>query len=138
MSHNITTRELHRWCSIPAAQLEKHAARKVPFRLVKDSLEMGEVMARTLVEEIQHHNARGEPTRAIVPCGPTGWYAPFTRVVNDERVSLRQLFVFHMDECLDWQGRLLPRKHPYNFREYMERHFYGGIAPELSVPPSQR
>jgi glucosamine-6-phosphate deaminase len=43
-----------------------------------------------------------------------------------------------MDECLDWQGRLLPRNHPYNFRTFMEKHFYGGIQPELAVPQSQR
>jgi len=134
MSHNITPRELHGWCAIPAAQLEKHPARKVPFRIVKDSLEMGELMARTLVEEVQRRPA----TRAILPCGPTCWYKPFTRIVNEERVSLKQLVVFHMDECLDWQGRLLPRQHPYNFRGYMEQHFYGGIAPELAVPVAQR
>ena len=138
MSHNITPRELSSWCSIPVAELEKHAARKVPFRVVKDSQEMGEAMAQMLVDEIQQHNAKGQPTRAIVPCGPTCWYPPFTRIVNAKRVSLKQLVVFHMDECLDWQGRLLPRNHPYNFRGYMERHFYSGIALELAVPLAQR
>jgi len=53
-------------------------------------------------------------------------------------VSLRNFFVFHMDECLDWQARPLPRKHPYNFRSFMETHFYGGIRPELQVPGDQR
>ena len=77
-------------------------------------------MARELVDEIQAHNARGEPTRAIIPCGPSCWYQPFTDLVNRERVSLRDLVVFHMDECLDWQGRELPRRHPYNFRGFME------------------
>jgi glucosamine-6-phosphate deaminase len=43
-----------------------------------------------------------------------------------------------MDECLDWQGRPLPARHPYNFRAFMERHFYGGIRPELNVPEAQR
>jgi glucosamine-6-phosphate deaminase len=43
-----------------------------------------------------------------------------------------------MDECLDRQGRPLPDEHPYNFRTFMERHFYGGIRPELAVPETQR
>jgi glucosamine-6-phosphate deaminase len=43
-----------------------------------------------------------------------------------------------MDECLDWQGRLLPHGHPYNFRSYMEGHFYGDIRPDLNVPADQR
>jgi glucosamine-6-phosphate deaminase len=58
--------------------------------------------------------------------------------VNSRSISLRKLSVFHMDECLDWQGRPLPAAHPYNFRTFMEKHFYGGIRPELQVPQEQR
>ncbi len=134
----ISLKELHAWCSVPYDQLEKHPARKVPLRIVPDPAAMAEVMARTLVDEVREHNRRGEPTRAIVPCGPTGWYAPFTRIVNAEKVSLARLTVFHMDECLDWQGRLLPREHPLNFRTYLTRHFYGGIHPDLAVPRAAR
>jgi glucosamine-6-phosphate deaminase len=59
-------------------------------------------------------------------------------LVNKEKVNLKNLFVFHMDECLDWQGKLLPKKHPYNFRAFMEKNFYGGIPKPLSVPKAQR
>jgi glucosamine-6-phosphate deaminase len=73
-----------------------------------------------------------------VPCGPTAWYAPFTALVNERGIPLHDLYVFHMDECLDWQGQVLPRQHPYNLRSYMEDHFYGGIRKELAVPDAQR
>ncbi len=43
-----------------------------------------------------------------------------------------------MDECLDWQGRELPRRHPYSFRGFMEEHFYGPVDPELAVPEENR
>jgi glucosamine-6-phosphate deaminase len=43
-----------------------------------------------------------------------------------------------MDECLDWQGRELPRAHPYSFRGFMEREFYGPVHPSLSVPEANR
>jgi glucosamine-6-phosphate deaminase len=95
-------------------------------------------MARELVDEIAAHNARGEQTRAIIPCGPACWYQPFTDLVNAERVSLRNLVAFHMDECLDWQGRELPRAHPYCFRGFMEEQFYGPVDAELAVPEAQR
>ena len=134
----FSLRELHRWCSIPFSQLETHVERKTPFRLVKDATEMAEMMARVLVDEITDHNRSSETTRAIVPCGPTGWYKPFTQIVNSEGVTLKNFIVFHMDECLDWQGRLLPKNHPLNFRTFMERHFYGDIRPELAVPQAQR
>ena len=137
MSH-VNPRDLYRWCKRPAEQLLNHPELRVPFRLVKDSEEMGSLMARELVEVIEANNAHGKPTRAIVPCGPKCWYEPYTQMVNARNVSLRSLTVFHMDECLDWQGRVLPRNHPYNFRTFMEQYFYGGIKPELAVPESQR
>lgn len=134
----ITPGELYAWCKIPYQELESHPQRKVPFRLCRDSEEMGQLMARELVNEIEAHNQSGEVTRAIVPCGPSCWYKPFTDLVNQERVSLTNLVVFHMDECLDWQGRELPRKHPYNFREFMEEHFYAPVDPVLVVPEENR
>jgi glucosamine-6-phosphate deaminase len=134
----ITPQALYEWCKIPYQALENHPQRKVPFRLCKDSDEMGRIMARELVDEIKAHNKKGEATRAIIPCGPSCWYKPFTDLVNHERVSLRNLIVFHMDECLDWQGRELSRKHPYCFRGEMEQVFYGPVDPGLAVPEENR
>ena len=58
--------------------------------------------------------------------------------MNREQISLHDLTVFHMDECLDWQGRELPRNHPYSFRGFMEREFYGPIDPALLTPEENR
>jgi glucosamine-6-phosphate deaminase len=138
MSHQITREELLEWCSVPLEKLEGHPGLRVRLRLVADSREMGEVMARELVDVVAEANAAGRPSRAILPCGPTSWYEPFCRMVNGEKVSLRELTVFHMDECLDWQGRLLPKAHPYNFRAFMEEHFYAPVDAALAVPEAQR
>lgn len=134
----FTPRDLYAWCRVQPAGLETHPGRKMPFRLCASSQEMGRIMARELVDEIQAHNERGEVTRAIIPCGPSVWYRPFTDLVNRERVSLRGLVVFHMDECLDWQGRELPRAHPYSFRGEMERQFYDPVEEDLRVPECSR
>lgn len=137
MSH-FAKSDLYRWCKIPASELAGHPQLRAKFRIVHDSTEMGQLMAEELGQEIETNNRRGLPTRAIIPCGPSCWYRPFTDFVNSRNLSLRNLFVFHMDECLDWQGRPLPAGHPYNFRSFMEKHFYGGIPPELAVPQEQR
>ncbi len=134
----IQAKELYEWCRIPFRDLEGNPRLKIPFRLCRDSVEMGEIMARELVDEIERHNARGEATRAIIPCGPACWYKPFTDLVNREQVGLSRLEVFHMDECLDWQGRELPRRHPYSFRGFMQEHFYGPVISSLAVPEEQR
>ena len=135
---SISKENLYRWCSIPVEQLERHPDLRVPFRIVNNSDEMGQLMASELVELIDLNNREGQATRAIIPCGPKCWYEPFVQLVNSRSVSLTKLSVFHMDECLDWQGQSLPKGHPYNFRSFMERHFYDGVRPELAVPESQR
>jgi glucosamine-6-phosphate deaminase len=134
----ISTKQLYRWCKIPYQELEGHPDLKVPFRLVEDSAAMGRLMARELVDEINAAAGRGEELRAIIPCGPSCWYRPFTGLVNREKVSLQRFIVFHMDECLDWQGRELPRSHPYSFRGAMERQFYEPVDAELRVPEGNR
>ena len=134
----IDAKALYAWCAVPAGELAAHPDRKTPFRMVRDSAEMGEVMAMELVEAAEESARAGRPLRTIIPCGPNAWYAPFTRLVNQRRTSLRHLTVFHMDECLDWECRPLDPGDPYNFRAFMERHFYGPIDPELAVPVSQR
>lgn len=137
MGHVLKS-DLYRWCKIPAKNLAKHPDLRVRFRMVRDSAEMGRLMAQELADVIHDNNRQAALTRAIIPCGPKCWYGPFTDVINSGNISLRNLFVFHMDECLDWQGRPLPAHHPYNFRTFMEQHFYQGIKKELAVPQEQR
>jgi glucosamine-6-phosphate deaminase len=136
--NSVSKSDLYGWCRVPARDLPSHPQLKVRFRVVRDSVEMGQLMAEELASLIERKNAAGLSTRAIIPCGPKCWYEPFTNLVNIRRISLRKLSVFHMDECLDWQGQPLPINHPYNFRAFMERHFYGGIDPDLAVPEAQR
>jgi glucosamine-6-phosphate deaminase len=138
MNQFITPGDLYNWCKIPYDQLENHPARKVPFRIVANSQEMGKIMARELANEIIHNNSLNKLTRAIIPCGPACWYKPFTDLINSEKISLNNLVVFHMDECLDWQGLELPAKHPYSFRGFMERYFYEPVNTELNVPVKNR
>lgn len=138
LSSFVDPRDLWRWCAVPADKLPGHPDLRVRFRQVADSMELGALMARELVEVIEENNQQCRATRAILPCGPTCWYEHFRSLVNTRDVSLKNLYVFHMDECLDWQGKPLPTAHPYNFKTFMERHFYGGIRPELAVPEGQR
>jgi len=135
---SIHRKDLYEWCKVPAEELEGHVKRRVPFRMVADSPAMGALMARELVQEIEAAAARGEELRAIIPCGPSSWYEPFTTLVNTREVSLKRLVVYHMDECLDWQGRELPRAHPYSFRGFMEKWFYDPVRKDLAVPEENR
>jgi glucosamine-6-phosphate deaminase len=134
----ISIKDLYKWCKVPLEALADHPDTRVPFRLVSDSDEMGRIMAREFADDVKKANAEHLQFRAIVPCGPKSWYAPFASIVNKEKICLHNLEVFHMDECLNWEGKLLAKNDPYNFRTCMEKYFYGEIRPELAVPAEQR
>jgi glucosamine-6-phosphate deaminase len=134
----VDPKNLLDWCKVPADKLTGHPDLRIPYREVLDSQEMGQVMVEELAEVIDRNNQRGFATRAIIPCGPKFWYVPFSKLVNSHGLSLTNLQVFHMDECLDWQGQLLPMNHPYNFRSFMEKHFYGDLRADLNVPTENR
>src|SRR5450755_2854082 len=93
-SYYVSTRELYRWCAIPAANLLGHPELRVRYRQVADSKELGTLMARELVEVVEENNKQERPTRAVIPCGPTCWYEPFRALVIRGAVSLKRLPVF--------------------------------------------
>jgi len=134
----VRKEDLARWCAVPVEELAAHSERRVPFRLCADSAAMGRLMAEELVDDILGAARAGRSFRAIIPCGPSSWYEPFTELVVRRRVDLSHVEVFHMDECLDWEGKDVPREHPYSFRGFMERSFYGPVPDELGVPVANR
>ena len=131
-------KKLYEWCAVPVDKLVDHPKRKTPFRIVPDAKALGELMALDFAEDIQKANEEKRPYNAIVPCGPKEWYAPFARIVNERRISLKNMTAFHMDENLDWEGKLLPENDPSNFRTFMHRYFYETVDPELAVPVENR
>ena len=52
----MNRKQLYQWCSVPAAELENHPDRKVPFRIVADPQAMGRIMAEELAQDIQQAN----------------------------------------------------------------------------------
>jgi glucosamine-6-phosphate deaminase len=131
-------KQLYQWCCIPSDQLLSHPDRKIPFRIVADSAALGEIMARDFADDIKQANREGRIYRAIVPCGPKQWYEPFARIVNEERISLKNMICYHMDENLDWEGKLLAPNDPNNFRTFMHTYFYEAVDPKLQVREENR
>lgn len=129
---------LYQWCSIPREELVGHPKAKVPLRIVKDAEALGNIMAADLFEEIKKAEEEGRIFRLIVPCGPKEWYGPFARMVNENNLSLKRVICYHMDENLDWEGKLLPENDPNNFHTFMEKYFYGAVRPELQVSEENR
>lgn len=138
MTSRIDPEELAAWCRVPAAELENHPEAKIGLRILSTPDEVHHWVARRMVDEVLANNDSSRPTRWILPCGPTGQYTHFTRMVNQEKVSLRNVQVFHMDEFLDWQGRPLALDNRFSLEGTMRRVFYDPIHSELAVPEENR
>lgn len=138
MSAYESSEQLFEWCKIPPEDLPKDRRAKVKLRILPMPCDVYVDIATTMIEELKTNNAANRPTRWILPCGPRGQYPIFTERVNRERISLKNVHIFHMDDHLDWQGRHLPFVHPYSYRGWMTRNFYDRIDSSINVPPEQR
>lgn len=138
MSAYESSQQLFEWCKIPPEELSHHPNAKVNVRILPKPADVYEDIATTMIEELKLNNAANKPTRWILPCGPRGQYPIFAQRVNHERISLKNVHVFHMDDHLDWQGRHLPLDHPYSYEGWMGRNFYGCIHSDINVPVEQR
>ena len=73
---------------------------KFPLIIMKDNAEVFKSMADEMVEEIKRKNALGETTVFICPVGPVGQYPYFVDMVNEQNISLKNVWFINMDEYL--------------------------------------
>lgn len=131
--------EMCRWCRIPAEQLVNHPESKIQLKVYDDKNEVSVVTGNMMAEEVIENNKAGKPTKWILPAGPMGQYRYFADRVNTERISLKNVYVFHMDDFLDWQGRPFPEiDNYYSLKANMINGFYGLINEELNIPEENR
>ena len=122
--------------NISAQDLGRDA--KIPLVKLGDSGEVFYELALEMLATIRENNARGEKTAFICPVGPVGQYPIFVRLVNRERLSLKNCWFINMDEYLNDDGSYIDESSPLSFRGFMARNVYGQIDSELLMPPEQR
>ena len=127
---------MYEYYQISAQDLGKDA--KVPVLKLGDSGEVFYELALEMVNTIKEHNAKGEKTVFICPVGPVGQYPIFVRLVNRDRVSLKNCWFINMDEYLTDEGEWIDKESPLSFRGFMERAVYSKVDPELLMPEEQR
>lgn len=111
---------------------------KLPVIVMEDNATVFQSMAEEMAEEIKKNNAEGKKTVFICPVGPVGQYPYFVEMVNQEKISLKNVWFINMDEYLDDDKKWVPETHPLSFRGFMNRTVYSKIAPELVMPEKQR
>ena len=121
---------------IPASELGKDS--KIPVYPLGDSGEVFYELALEMVNTIKEHNAEGRKTVFICPVGPVGQYPIFVRLVNRERISLKNCWFINMDEYLNDDETWIDIESPLSFRGFMRNTVYTKVDPELLMPEEQR
>lgn len=138
MDFIITREQLEEWCSYPAEKILAMPNLKAEIRCRKSTSDLMEEIGNLMVEELLQNNAKGLPTRWILPTGPLDQYEPLIRRVNAERISMKNVYAFMMDEFLDWQGRPYPVEARYeSLRGTLKARLFDRIDPALAIPSDQ-
>lgn len=95
-------------------------------------------MALEMLHEISLNNTCGKRTVLIVPVGPTGQYKYFTEMVNVNKVSLKNVWFFNMDEYMLDENTMIPSDNLLSFARFMNNEVYTKIEPDLVMPQNQR
>ena len=74
---------------------------------------------------------------AILPVGPMPQYEIAARLINEERLSLRHVHTFNMDEYANEDGVTAPLSWPGSFQRAMFAGFFDLVEPELRPPETQ-
>jgi RpiB/LacA/LacB family sugar-phosphate isomerase len=93
----------------------------------KDIDELHRTMARNMADEIKGNNAKKQPTRLIVPVGPTGQYPYLAEIINKEGISLADTWFFYMDEYCGEDGKAITIEHPLSFKREAENLFFKNL-----------
>ena len=111
---------------------------KIPLIVRENNEEVFKAIADEMITEIKRHNAVGEKTVLICPVGPVGQYPYFVDRVNEEMISLKNVWFINMDEYLTDEKKWISKDHKLSFRGFMDRKVYAKIREDLVMPISQR
>ena len=137
--YKISHEDMMKWCSIPEDQLVGHPDSKVDLKIFDSRRATMEMAGNMMADEVKKNNAEGKITKWILGSGPEDQFQTFIDRVNNERIILKNLYIFHMDFGLDWNPRTFPKGNNWHSPQgRMKVRFYGKIDPELNVPEEQR
>lgn len=110
----------------------------IKIKTVKNEWDVYFDMALTMLSVIMKNNEQGKRTVMIVPVGPTDQYPILAKLINQLRVSLKNVYFFNMDEYMWDKNTVIDENHPMSFKKRMNDEFYSLVDKDLVMPLSQR
>jgi glucosamine-6-phosphate deaminase len=123
--------------AIPRARLAEHLNPDFRIALVDEAGDFYTRFAADFVGRVRGARDEGRPLVAILPVGPMPQYEIAAHMINAERLSLRHLHTFNMDEYANEEGVTAPVSWPGSFQRAMFEGFFRLVDPELRPPEDQ-
>ena len=118
---------------LPDEELSKRSGIEIAIMPDYDSLY--NAVADMMIEVIKEK--KGEKVTMILPVGPTQQYPILAKKITENRINIKNLWTFNMDEFIDRNGRTIPEGNPLSFKRVMFEEFYNLIPDELRMPKNQ-
>jgi glucosamine-6-phosphate deaminase len=118
------------YLQVSAAELGKGA--NVRITIKSDMASIGQAVADDMLAEILRAKQEGREATLIIPVGPVDQFPVLARVINEKKMSLRDVVLINMDEYLTEADEWIPAAHPLSFRGYMDRLLYALLEPALA------
>ncbi len=84
-------------------------------------------MAEDIYNEIVVNNTKSQPTRLILPVGPTGQYPILIKLLRENQISLANCWFFFMDEYCDDDSKAVDITHPLSFKRIAQDLFLNHV-----------
>ena len=123
--------------AIPRDALTEHANPEFRIAVVDEAEDFYTRFAADFVGRVRGAAEEDRDFVAILPVGPMPQYEIAARMINHERISLRRLHTFNMDEYANEDGVTAPPSWPGSFQRAMLDGFFALIDAELRPPEAQ-
>src|SRR4051794_11705292 len=88
-------------------------------RVVGDSQDLADGMARAILETIRDCQQAGRPATLILPVGPVDQFPILATLINEQKIDCRDVVIINMDEYLSNDDQCVALDHPLSFRGFM-------------------
>ncbi len=122
---------------ITRERITEHANPDFVIQVIDEKAVFYQAFAEDLVGRISESADADRQFVAILPVGPVPQYTIAADLINQQRISLRHVHTFNMDEYADQDGNTAPITWAGSFQKAMWESFLGRIDPELRPPEDQ-
>ena len=116
---------------ISREKITEHSNPEFKISVIDDRKEFYTGFARDLTNRIRTARDASKPFVAILPVGPVPQYDIAADLINRERLSLRHVHTFNMDEYADEEGNTAPVTWAGSFQGSMWQSFFSKIDADL-------